>query len=272
MDPNTLRRSARRVIRRNSRRLARIVEEFEHDRGAAHHERALREISGDLCALATHFGTDKWGNHRYAQHYQRHLEHLRDRPINLLEIGVGGYANPAKGGASLRMWKQFFPRAAIFGLDINDKSQLEEPRIRIFRGDQSDPASLRHVAQQIGRMDVIIDDGSHLSPHVITTFETLFPLLAPDGIYIVEDLQTSYWPEWQGSEDRSAPDTSMGLLKTLVDGLNYEEFVDDGYEPTYTDRHVVAAHFYHNLAILEKGSNAEGTRKRGILKARYAGT
>jgi hypothetical protein len=272
MNSQTLRTSTRRLVRRNSRRLARVIEDFDHDREVARQERALRDISGDLVALARHFGTDKWGTHRYAQHYQRHLEHLRARPINLLEIGVGGYADPTKGGASLRMWKHFFPRASIYGLDINDKSQLEEPRIRIFRGDQSDPTSLRQVAEQIGQLDVVIDDGSHLSPHVITTFETLFPLLSSDGTYVVEDLQTSYWPEWQGSEDRSAPNTSMGLLKRLVDGLNYEEFVDKDYEPTYSDRHVVAAHFYHNMAIVEKGVNAEGTRKRQILKARYSAT
>jgi len=271
MEPKSLRKSARRVIRRNSHRLARIVEDFQHDRLDARQERALKDISGDLTALATHFGTDKWGSHRYAQHYQRHLEHLRNRPINLLEIGVGGYANPAKGGESLRMWKQFFPQGEIFGLDLHDKSQLQEPRVHIFRGDQSDPGSLRRAAEQIGRIDVIIDDGSHLSPHVITTFETLFPLLDAHGIYIIEDLQTSYWPEWSGSEDRGAPDTSMALLKRLVDGLNHEEFVEEGYEPTYTDQHVVAAHFYHNVAILQKGFNAEGTRKQKILKDRYAG-
>lgn len=156
------------------------------------------------------------------------------------------------------MSKQFFPRAAIFGLDINDKSRLEEPRIRIVPGDQSDPASLRDIAEQIGRLDVIIDDGNHLSPHVLTTFETLFPLLEPHGISIVEDLQTSYGPEWQGSQDRNGPDTSMWLLKRLVDGLNDEEFVDDDREPAYTDQHAVAAHLCHNEAILEKGFKRGG--------------
>lgn len=247
------------------------MSDFDHDRTEAKQHRELRVKSDDLCALAQHFGTDKWAMHRYAQHYQHHLVHLRNRPINLLEIGVGGYRDPAKGGASLRMWKHYFPRAQIYGMDLYDKSGLEEPRIRIFRADQSDPASLEAVAEQIGRIDVIIDDGSHLSEHIITTFETLFPLLERDGIYAVEDLQTSYWPEWHGAEDRGASNTSMGMLKKIVDGLNYEEFIQEPYEPTYTDRHVIAAHFYHNLAILQKGVNAEGTAKRRILKNRYAG-
>lgn len=269
MDPDSLKSAARETRRRNSKRLARVVTEFEQHREQARAEREMRLLSTDLVGLAQHFGTDKWGAHRYAQHYQRHLEHLRDRPVNLLEIGVGGYSSPVKGGSSLRMWKAYLPKAQIHGLDIHDKSRLQEDRIRIFRGDQSDPDSLREVAAEIGRIDVIIDDGSHLSEHVVTTFETLFPLLAPDGIYCVEDLQTSYWPEWNGSEDLDSPATSMAMLKRVVDGLNHEEWVGDAPTPTYTDRHVVAAHFYHNLAILEKGVNQEGTRKEAILKKRY---
>jgi hypothetical protein len=227
-------------------------------------------FADDLPRLAAHFKTDKWGTHRYARHYQRHFEHLRDQPINLLEIGIGGYSKTGQGGASLRMWKHFFPKAQIFGMDIEDKSFVDEDRITTFIGDQSDPSTLRAIAKKIGRIDVIIDDGSHFSPHIILTFDTLFPLLAPDGIYVVEDTQTSYWPEWQGRAERDATDTSMAMLKSLTDGLNYEEFVDDDYQPTYTDLHVVATHFYHNLVIIEKGANAEGTNKKRVLRKRYA--
>ncbi|MFJ8856817.1 hypothetical protein ACIRD8_00105 [Streptomyces sp. NPDC102451] len=227
-------------------------------------------IADDLCKLAKHFRTDKWGTHRYAQHYQRHLQHLKDDSINLLEIGVGGYSRAGQGGASLRMWKHFFPNARIYGMDIQDKSFVDEDRITTFIGDQSDPGSLVGVAAKVGTLDVIIDDGSHLSPHILTTFETLFPLLRDGGIYAVEDTQTSYWPEWQGSEDRDDPKTSMSMLKRLADGLNYEEFVDADYEPSYSDLNIVGMHFYHNLVIIEKGKNAEGTNKKRVLKKRYS--
>ena len=236
---------------------------------AAAERRRLAAMSNDLCQLAVHFKTDKWGTHRYAQHYQRHLQHLKNDSFNLLEIGIGGYSKAGKGGASLRMWKHFFPAAHIYGMDIRDKSFVDEDRITTFVADQSDPESLRAVAGKIGELDVIIDDGSHLSPHILRTFETLFPLLRDGGIYAVEDTQTSYWPEWQGSIDRQDPNTSMSMLKALADGVNYEEFVDDDYQPTYADRHVVAVHFYHNLVIIEKGTNAEGTNKTKVLKKRY---
>jgi len=168
------------------------------------------------------------------------------------------------------MWKEFFPRAQIFGLDLHDKTALQEERIHIFRADQSRADTLRLVVEQIGRLDVVVDDGSHLSPHVRASFDALFPLLHKDGIYAIEDLQTSYWPEWQGSDDRRDPATSMGMVKDLLDGLNYEEYVDEAYQPTYTDLHVAALHAYHNLVLIQKGANSEGTRRRSILRERYA--
>ncbi len=242
--------------------------EIEADR----QRRRLTGISKDLTALAKHFNTDKWGAHRYTPHYQRHLEHLRDQPIRLLEIGIGGYSRSGQGGASLRMWKHFFPKGEIAGLDIEDKSHAQEERIRVFQGDQSDPALLQRIHAEAGPFDVIIDDGSHRPEHILATFEVLFRLLAEGGVYVVEDTQTSYWPEWGGSEDLDAPTSSMTMLKRLCDGLNYEEFVDESYQPTYTDLHVVGAHFYHNLVFVEKGENREGTRRRKILRKRYAAT
>ncbi|MFE0511426.1 hypothetical protein, partial [Streptomyces sp. NPDC058964] len=196
--------------------------------------------------------------------------HINNYTFNRVYMGLGCTPPPGQGGASLRMWKQFFPKAQIFGMDIQDKSFVDEDRITTFIGDQSDPSSLNAVADKIGELDVIIDDGSHRSPHVLTTFATLFPRLKDGGIYAVEDTQSSYWPEWMGSEDRDDPNTSMAMLKRLTDGLNYEEFVDENYQPTYTDLNVVAVHFYHNLVIIEKGRNAEGTNKRKALKQRYA--
>jgi hypothetical protein len=240
--------------------------------GAAHARALLKSPAGedDLTRLARRFRTDKWGDHRYTPHYQRHLEHLRDQPVNLLEIGIGGYSRAGKGGASLRMWKSFFPAGSIYGLDIQDKSFVEEPRIRVFQGDQSDAELLNLIAKEIGRLDIVIDDGSHRSEHVIASFETLFPLMPDGGVYVVEDTQTSYWPEWGGAADIDDPGTSMAMLKRLTDGLNYEEFVTEPYRPSYTDLNVVGVHFYHNLVFIEKGRNAEGTRKKQILRQRYA--
>jgi len=223
-----------------------------------------------LTALAKSFKTDKWGAHKYTPHYQRHFRPWRDREINLLEIGIGGYRRDGKGGASLRMWKAFFPHAQIYGLDKHDKSFVDEDRIRTFQGSQTDTAVLEAVVKAAGEFQIIIDDGSHRPAHIIETFNFLFPLLAANGIYVIEDTQTSYWPEFGGQEDPDATGTSMDLVKRLIDGLNYEEFVTEAYQPTYTDLHVTSVACYHNLVFIQKGDNSEGTRKQRILKKRYA--
>ena len=227
----------------------------------------------DLASLAAAFMTDKEGAHHYAQHYQRHFQPLRWQKLNILEIGVGGYEHPREGGASLRMWKAYFPNSRIFGIDIHDKSYLDEDRIRTFHGSQVDEAFLRSVAAETGPIDIVIDDGSHLNEHVITTFKILFPFLSPNGIYVAEDLQTSYWEQieghaWDGSKDLKAPHTSMTFFKNLVDGLNHEEFTVDGYVPSYWDEHIISMHFCHNLVFVYKGLNNEGSNL--IPKARPA--
>lgn len=229
--------------------------------------------SHSLTWLAKYFGSDKAGPlHRYTRHYQMFFEPMRQQEIVLLEIGIGGYSRSGEGGASLRMWKQFFPKAQIVGLDLQDKRFVEEERIRVFQGDQSDPKVLQGIVDEVGRPHIVIDDGSHRSPHVLASFEVLFPLLHDGGWYVIEDTQSSYWPEWQGAADRNASGTTMALVKNLVDGLNWEEFVDEPYEPTYTDLNVTAVHCFHNLVFIKKGRNKEGTYKKRILKQRYAET
>jgi hypothetical protein len=211
-----------------------------------------------LTELAQRHGTDKWGrHHRYTPHYERHLAHLRDRDVRLLEIGVGGYGNDEYGGASLRMWKAFFPRGRIFGIDIEDKSVFEEERIRIFRGSQVDEAFLAGVLAEIGTPDVIIDDGSHVNAHMVRTFEILFQRLAEDGVYVVEDTQTAYWPRFGGHPPGTpGPRTFMDFVKERVDGVNHPEYRWAGHQATPLDLAITGVHCYHNLVFFEKGRNA----------------
>ena len=210
-----------------------------------------------LTEIGRHTRTDKASTHSYTQHYERHLQHLRHEEFTLLEIGIGGYAREGQGGRSLRMWKHYFPKARIVGLDIEDKSFVDRPRIVTYQGSQVDEEVLRRIVAEQGTPQVVIDDGSHRPEHIRETFRILFPLLADDGIYAIEDTQTSYWTRFGGNPDRHAPDTTMALVKDLLDGLNHAEYPDPDYAPTYADRHVVAVHAYHNLVIIEKGVNDE---------------
>lgn len=240
----------------------------DDERAAARRARRERLSAMDLTELGRHFGTDKATTHSYTQHYERHLQHLRGQAFSMLEIGIGGAQREGRGGKSLKMWRWYFPHAQIVGLDIEDKSFAAQQRVHVYQGDQTDRAVLERIHAEHGPLQVVIDDGSHRPEHVRATFEILFPLLADDGVYVIEDTQTSYWPEWGGSEDRHDPGTTMALVKDLVDGLNHAEFVTE-HEPSYTDQHVLGVSCYHNLAFIQKGRNDGGSRKRQILAQRY---
>ena len=229
--------------------------------------RKLRNLINDIKAiglgknldkLGKIYGTDKKGSHLYTTHYMTHLERFRYRRINLLEIGVGGYENHHLGGKSLRMWKKYFPFGNIFSIDIYDKSSLQENRIKIFKGNQIDKDFLNKVTDKIGGIDIIIDDGSHINEHVIGTFNILFPKLKDEGIYVIEDTQTSYWEDFGGnSKNLNNPKTIMNYFKSLTDALNNQEFLIPNYKQNYFDKKIVSMHFYHNMIFIYKGNNDE---------------
>lgn len=216
----------------------------------------------DLTRLALLHGSDKAGVHFYTQHYQRFFGAMRARPLRLLEIGVGGYDDPQSGGSSLRMWKYFFPQAEIFSLDIEDKTHLAEERITIFQGSQNDGEFLERVMAATGPLDIIVDDGSHRNEDVVFSFEKLFPALKPGGWYVVEDTQTSYWPEYGGnSQDLVSSPTTMNYFKGLLDGLNYAERLSPCYTPSFLDRNITSLHFFHNLIFVQRGANEEPSNR-----------
>jgi len=134
-------------------------------------------LCDDLNRLARLYGTDKWGIHWYTQHYQRYFAPFRKRALKVLEIGIGGYTASDQGGASLRMWKAYFRRSQIVGIDLYDKSSFSERRIDIRQCDQTVSDALIKLSNEYGGFDIIIDDGSHLNDDVLKTFRTLFPLL-----------------------------------------------------------------------------------------------
>lgn len=215
-------------------------------------------VADNLNQLAVIWGTDKWGAHWYTQHYHTHFKELRKKKLNILEIGVGGYEKPDEGGNSLRAWKFYFPNSNIYAIDKYDKKQLEEKRIKIFEGSQTDGSFLENVCRQIGGIDIIIDDGSHVNSHVIESFKFLFPKLKQNGIYVIEDLETAYWPGMGGdSINLDNPTTSINFLKTLIDSLNHKEILKPGYVASYFDLNIVELHFYHNIVFIVKGKNNE---------------
>lgn len=212
----------------------------------------------NLNMLARIYKSDKWGKHFYTKHYQTHFRRFKFKKIKLFEIGVGGYHYPEIGGSSLRMWKRYFLFGQIISLDIYDKSFVHERRIKIYQGNQNDEIILNKIIDQIGEPDIIIDDGSHINEHVIKTFNILFPKLKNGGIYVIEDTETSYWPDYGGdSENLNNPSTIMNFFKNLTDSLNHQEFLKSNYTPSYFDKNISSMQFYHNLIFIFKGINNE---------------
>lgn len=202
----------------------------------------------ELAVLAQKHGTDKEEN---SPIYESYLGRWRDEPVKLLEIGIGGDPFPATGGSSLRMWRDFFQNGSIHAIDINDKSPHAEDRVHVYRGSQNDTLFLKSVAERIGKIDVIVDDGSHFSSHVITSFQVLFPYLASGGLYIVEDIGTSYWPDFEGSTDPGEPSTSMNYFKRAVDGIQWPNSRGAVTQtPLFTQLEFV--HFWLNFIVLKK--------------------
>jgi demethylmacrocin O-methyltransferase len=151
------------------------------------------------------------------------------------------------------MWKRYFYKGTITGIDLYDKSALQENRLKIYQGDQTDPNFLRNVSAAEGPFDIIIDDGSHINSHIIISFETLFPLMPSGGIYVIEDTQTSYWPKYEGST--AAMDTipsAMNYFIRRVHAINRAEWLTDESHPELPDQGIASISFYHNLIFVVK--------------------
>ena len=140
----------------------------------------------ELNEIGERFKTDKSrSGHNFLDKYDFILNSFRDREITLLEIGV-------LKGSSVKMWKRYFSQGQIIGVDINPScQQYRDDRIDIFIGDIEDKSFVEGLKEIDA--DIIIDDASHLWSHQIKTLSTLFPSLKHGGVYIVEDLHTSFF-------------------------------------------------------------------------------
>jgi len=212
------------------------------------------EVTDVLTDLGEMYGTDKVHDHHYTPHYHRRFKELRDEPITLLEIGVGGYEDPHMGGESLWMWRDYFPNAKIVGLDIFDKAPLAGERIFIEQGDQSDPRVLHHLGKTYGPFDIIIDDGSHKVDDVMQSWIILWEYLNRGGWYCIEDLATAYWSKYGGSSARSG-DSTIGFLQGLINCIHYAEFDVPNYIPNRFDETVIGLEIARGIAFILKGDN-----------------
>lgn len=184
---------------------------------------------------------DKWVH--YFPIYSRHFAPFRGKPVRILEIGI-------YRGGSLDMWQWYFgPQVTLVGVDIDeDAKAASDPKHVVEIGDQTDPEFLRRVAEQHGPFDIIIDDGGHEMQQQIVTADTLFPLLADGGVFLVEDCHTSYWESYQGGRGRAG--TFMEWAKQRLDDVN--GFHQPGpVDPVWTGQ-LDGVHVYDSVVVLDK--------------------
>jgi hypothetical protein len=185
----------------------------------------------------------KWVH--YFEVYDRHFARFRGTSPVVLEFGVSQ-------GGSLEMWKAYFgPGTRLYGVDINPECRrFEEPGVTILIGDQADRGFLRQLRETIPRPDILIDDGGHTMTQQIATFEELYGHVQPRGVYLCEDLHTSYWRRWGGGYGKRGTFIEYG--KRWIDALHAwhsksaKLAVDDFTRSTHS------VHWYDSIVVLEK--------------------
>ena len=147
------------------------------------------------------YNTDKI-THRYLDWYDPMVERFVPNEIKLLELGI-------YEGGSLLLWRDYFPKATVVGIDIQVRVDLSrEERVRVFQGGQQDTSFLSEVANQTAPegFDIIIDDASHCGDLTKIAFWHLFDNhLKPSGLYVIEDWGTGYWSDWPDGKDYRPP-------------------------------------------------------------------
>ena len=185
----------------------------------------------------------KW--HHYFEIYHRHLQRFRGASPVVLEIGV-------YHGGSLQMWRDYFgPGVKLIGVDIDPRCrQFEDDATTILIGDQADRQFLAELRSRFPRIDVLIDDGGHAMPQQITTLGELYPHVQPRGVYICEDLHTSYMPAYGGGLRRGS--TFIEFAKHLIDALHGWYYVPEGEELDAYTAGTFGVSFYDSIVVIEK--------------------
>ena len=160
----------------------------------------------------------------YLPEYHRLLSGFNEQKINMLEIGV-------QHGGSYRLWKNYFGEDILrwTGIDINQKclalnSNMSANHGLVCCGSQADPDFLEDVGRQRGKFDVVIDDGSHQSEHIVASFESLAKHVKDGGLYIIEDIHACYWKGYRGESDSlNALSYFLGLAHSLnIQAIRHE--------------------------------------------------
>lgn len=186
---------------------------------------------------------DKW--HHYFDIYEFWFNQFKGKKIVILEIGVFQ-------GGSLNMWRDYFgEKAEIYAIDINPLcKRFESENTKIFIGSQEDELFLEDVKSKMPPPDIIIDDGGHTMNQQIISFKSLYNHLKSGGIYLCEDLHTSYWVHYGGGYKE--PSTFIEFTKGLIDQINAWHSREKDFNKGYYTKSIYSLHYYDSILVIEK--------------------
>lgn len=204
-----------------------------------------------MYALGKIHYTDKIHHHGYNRFYEDYLNKYRKKKFNFLEIGMDY-------GESMKLWRDYFKNANIFGLEI--QQEYKDERINVVKGDQSNIIDLKNLVKITKKCDVILDDGSHVPEHQLISFNYLFEkCLSEGGVYIIEDIETSYWKKGNlyGYPINSGPNSSnniVNIFKEILPIVNREFLVKSEKEKLYNNKYI-NNYALDNISSLNFGMN-----------------
>lgn len=208
-----------------------------------------------LQELGKKYGTDKsrhsYKNMSYLDIYERYFEKKRLEVKTFVEIGI-------LNGNSLKTWAEYFPNATIYGIDINPEcKKYGSERIKILIGDQNDDSFLKKITTEIPKIDILLDDGSHITSHQIKTFNYLNQNIEKNGFYIIEDLRNSYEEFFNHHNVRNIwpgmgyNDSKDELKNYRVDFNNWIETMIKDLDFHNENTSLFSIHFYPMIIIFE---------------------
>ena len=196
-------------------------------------EYAASESSlGELTDLADQYGTDKGSRgHSFTEVYEYFFRPIKYKASKICEIGIAE-------GASLKMFRDYFPKAVCYGIDINDSFWLKSGAIKTFIADQANREQLKDFIDTYGDdFDVILDDGGHTMEQQQVSFGYLFKYLKPSGYYIIEDVHTSLDDSYTVEENEENTTLRMingfirnGKIKSEYMTIEEENYLIDSIE------------------------------------------
>ena len=218
-----------------------------------------------MYALGKIHKTDKIYHHGYYRFYEDVLNKYRKKNINFLEIGMDT-------GESLNLWRDYFQKANIYGLEINQ--EYKNDKIYVMKGNQNKINDLKKLVKITNECDVILDDGSHVPSHQLKSFNYLFEnCLKKGGVYIIEDIETSYWKREKGAKlygyninaGFNSKNNIVNIFQEIIPIVNREFLIQNAKNNLYSNKkisdycldHISSITFGMNCIIIKKMSKYE---------------